>query len=71
VHHYAPLAQLAEAVSSNLTYVSVRIRGGVPKMQNLQKCYTKGEKVMMQMNRKNIKSRKTKRFGSFSHGLIH
>jgi hypothetical protein len=40
-------------------------------MQNLQKCYTKGEKAMMQMNRKNIKSRKTKRFGSFSHGLIH
>jgi hypothetical protein len=33
----------------------------VTKMQNLQKCYTKGEKAMMQMNRKNIKSRKNQR----------
>ena len=39
-------------------------------MQNLQNCYIKGEKVMMQMNKKNIKNRKTRKSSSFGHGLI-
>ena len=58
----APLAQLAEAISSNL------IQSGSESQEEYH--LFKKEKNMISMNTKKFRNRKTKRFGSFNHGLI-